>query len=232
VPREEIRRGRRGNGVGLLITLALHGGVLAAVGVAHSTPAPPVIENRSFVAAEMVKLGKPRDKFWLPRITQPPPPQAPPDRIKVAEDPNAAPTPKEAPKPEDAKISNKLKNALKRAQMLEKFVEEEQEVGEATGSRFGTSDHAVGDQYEAELKGMLQQNYNLPAGMAPDQISTPPVISFRLSEDGTVGDVKLMNSSGNPLVDDACVNAAKLTRKVTPPPPTYKKRKLGVSCEK
>ena len=51
MPREEIRRGRRGNGVGLLITLALHGGILAAVGVAHSTPAPPVIENRTFVSA-------------------------------------------------------------------------------------------------------------------------------------------------------------------------------------
>jgi TonB family protein len=231
VPREEIRRGRRGNGVGLLITLALHGGVLAAVGVAHSTPAPAPTENRSFVAAEMVKLGKPRDKFWLPRITQPPPPQAPPDQLKIAEDPNAAPTPKEAPKPEDPKISKNLKNALNRAKMLEKMVEEP-EVGEATGSRFGTADHAVGDQYEAEVKGMLQQNYNLPAGMAPDQIATPPVISFRLGEDGTISDVKLITSSGNPLVDDACVAAAKLTRKVAAPPPLYKKRKLGVSCEK
>jgi TonB family protein len=226
-----MRRGRRGNSAGLLITLALHAGVLAAVGVAHSTPSPPVIENRSFVSAEMVKLGKPRDKFWLPRITQPPAPKAPPEQIKVAEDPNAAPTPKEAPRPEDAKISKSLKNALKRAQMLENLTEEP-EIGEATGSRLGTSDHAVGDQYEAEIKGMLQQNYNLPAGMAPDQISTPPVVSFRLGDDGTLSDVKLLNSSGNPLVDDACVDAAKLTRRVTPPPPAYKKRKLGVSCEK
>src|SRR5262245_49863162 len=156
----------------------------------------------------MVKLGKPRDKFWLPRITQPPAPKAPPDQIKVAEDPNAAPTPKEAPKPDDAKISKQLKNALKRAQMLEN-VAEEQEIGEATGSRLGTSDHAVGDQYEAEIVGLLRQNYNLPAGMAPDQIPTPPMIAIRFSDDGTITDVKLVTPSGNPLVDDACVNAGK-----------------------
>lgn len=227
-----MRRGRRGNGVGMLITLALHGGVLAAVGVAHSSPAPEVAENRHFVAAEMVKLGKPRDKFWLPRITQPPAPKAPPDRIKIAEDPNAAAAPKEAPKPDDAKISKQLKNALKRAQMLEKLAEDEPEEGALNGSRLGTSNHAVGDQYEAEIVGMLRQNYNLPAGMAPDQIPTPPIVAIRLGDDGSISDVKLITSSGNPLVDDACVNAGKLTRKVTPPPPTYKKRKLGVSCEK
>lgn len=226
-----MRRGRRGNGVGMLITLALHGGVLAAVGVAHSTPAPAVVENRQFVAAEMVKLGKPRDKFWLPRITQPPAPKAPPDQIKVAENPNAAPAPKEAPKPEDAKISKQLKNALRRAQMLEKLAEEPEE-GALNGSRLGTSNQAVGDQYLAEITGMLMQNYNLPAGMAPDQIPTPPEIRFRLGEDGALSDVKLTKSSGNPLVDDACLAAAKQTRQVSPPPPTFKKRNLGASCEK
>lgn len=231
MPRDEIRRGRRGNGVGLVITLALHGAVLAAVGVAHSNPSPPATENRTFVVAEMVKLGKPRDKFWLPRVTQPPAPKAPPDQIKIAEDPNAAPTPKEAPKPEDAKISKQLKNALKRAQMLENMVEE-QEEGALNGSRLGASNQAVGDQYEAEIIGLLRQNYNLPAGMAPDQIPTPPLISIRFGDDGTITEVKLMTSSGNPLVDDACVNAGKLTGKVSPPPPTYKKRKIGVNCEK
>lgn len=231
MPRDDIRRGRRGNSMGLLITLALHGGVLAAVGVAHSSPAPPIIENRQFVAAEMVKLGKPRDKFWLPRITQPPAPKAPPEQIKVAQDPEAPPTPKEAPRPDDAKISKQLKNALKRAQMLENLAEEP-EVGDVNGSRLGTSNQAVGNQYEAEIVGLLRQNYNLPAGMAPDQIPTPPMISIRFSDDGSITEVKLVTSSGNPLVDDACVNAGKLTRQVSPPPPTYKKRKVGVTCEK
>ena len=67
-------------------------------------PQAPIIVQRDFVQAEMVKLGKPRDKFWLPRITQPPPPP-PPDAIKIADDPNAKPAPVEAPKLEDPKTS-------------------------------------------------------------------------------------------------------------------------------
>jgi TonB family protein len=230
--RGEIRRGRRGNSVGFLVTLALHGAVLATVGIVHSQPAPALMEKREFVTAEMVKLGKPRDKFWLPRITQPPRAVAPPDTLKIAEDPNAKAAPKEAPKPEDPKIAKELKSALSRARMLENMVPEEPDEGALNGSRFGTSNQAVGDQYLAEITGMLMQNYNLPAGMAPDQIPTPPVIRFHLGDDGTLSDVKLMNSSGNPLVDDACVDAAKLTRKVTPPPPTFRKRNLGAKCEK
>ena len=231
--RSEIRRGRRGNSVGLLVTLALHGAVLAAVTVAHGEEQPPLIVQRDFVVAEMVKLGKPRDKFWLPRITQPPRPKAPPDAVKVSEDPNAKAAPKEAPKPEDKDIKKDLRNALDRARKLaELAVPEESDEGALNGSHLGTSNQAVGDQYLAEIKGLLIQNYNLPAGMAPEQIATPPEIRFHLSDDGTLSDVKLLKSSGNPLVDDACVDAAKLTRRVPPPPPNFKKRNIGAACEK
>src|SRR6516225_5874631 len=84
---------------GLLITLALHGGLFAAIAAANSKEQPPLVIPRDFVVAEMVKLGKPRDKFWLPRITQPQRSTAPPDAVKVAEDPNAKAAPKEAPRP-------------------------------------------------------------------------------------------------------------------------------------
>ena len=195
--RGEIRHGRRGNSVGLLVTLALHGGVLAAVGIAHSQPTPPLIVQRDFVVAELVKFGKPRDKFWLPRITQPPRPQAPPDTLKVAEDPNAKAAPKEAPRPEDANISKNLRNALDRARKLEALATpEEPEEGALNGSKLGRSNQAVGDQYQAEVIGLLRPNYNLPAGIAPDQIQTPPEITFRIGPDGTLSDIKLSKSSG------------------------------------
>jgi TonB family protein len=232
VARAEIRRGRRGNGVGILVTVALHAGILIAVGVAHSQPAPPLIEKRDFVVAEMVKLGKPRDKFWLPRITQPPPPVAPPDTLKVSEDPDAKAAPKEAPRPEDPKISKNLKNALNRARMLESLAQEEPDEGALNGSKLGASNQAVGDQYLAEINGVLRQNYFLPAGLAPDQIATPPEIRFRFKDDGTISEVKLTKSSGNPLVDDACVDAARMTRKIPPPPPDFHKRGISVACEK
>ena len=231
--RTEIRRGRRGNSVGILVTLALHGAVLAAVAVAHGQEQPPLVVQHDYVMAEMVKLGKPRDKFWLPRITQPPPPKAPPDTLKIAEDPNAKAAPKEAPKPEDKDIKKNLKNALDRARKLAALAEpEDPDEGALNGSNLGTSNQAVGDQYLASIKGLLLQNYNLPAGMAPDSVSNPPEIRFHFSDDGTISDVKLTKSSGNPLVDDACVDAAKLARKVPPPPSTFKKRGISVACDK
>ena len=225
--REGIRRGSRRNFSGLLITVALHGGILLAVARAHSQPAPPMIVEHDFVQAEMVKLGKPRDKFWLPRITQPPPP--PPNAIKLSDDPNAKPA--EAPKPEDNNISKDLKHALERARKLEALAApEEPDEGALNGSKLGTANQAVGDQYLASIKGLLTQNFDLPAGIAPDQIPNPPEIKFHIGADGTLSDIKISKSSGNSFVDDACVDAAKLTAKVPPPPPGT--RGMRVQCEK
>ena len=83
----------------------------------------------------------------------------------------------------------------------------------------------------SEVSGLLRQNYNLPAGMSPDQISTPPVIRMTIGADGTLSNIKVTKSSGNALVDDACVSAAQLTRKV-PAPPGGRARGLAVECEK
>jgi TonB family protein len=229
--REGTRRGSRRSFAGLLITIALHGGIFLAVARAHNQQEAPLIVPHDFVRAELVKLGKPRDPFWLPRITQPPRPTAPPDQIKLSEDPNAKAAPKEAPRPEDPKISKELKNALERAKKLEALATpEEDEEGSLTGSKLGTANHATGDQYQAQVVGMLHQNYNFPAGITIDQIKSPPEILFHIQPDGTLAGIKLTQSSGNSCVDDACVDAAKLTGKVPPPPPTV--HGMRVQCEK
>jgi TonB family protein len=228
--RERIRRGSRRNFSGLLVTAALHAGVLLAVAAAHSRPEAPLLVPRDFVRAEMVKLGKPREKFWLPRIVQPQP-QAPPQAIKLADDPNAAPAPVEAPRPEDPKISKELKRALERARKLEALATAEPDEGALDGSRLGTSNQAIGDQYLAQIRGALLQNYNLPAGMSSDQIPTPPEVRFTIGADGNLSGIKLLKTSSNPLVDDACISAVQLTRKV-PPPPGGRARGLTIACEK
>jgi protein TonB len=228
--REVIRRGPRRNFAGLVITVALHGCVLLAVAAAHGKPEPPLIMPHDFVRAELVKLGKPRDPFWLPRITQPPRPTAPPNQLKLSEDPDAKAAPKEAPRPDDPKISKELKNALERAKKLEALAAPDDDEGSLTGSKLGVSNHAVGDQYQAEVIGLLHQSYNFPAGLTPDQIKNPPEILFHIAPDGTINDVKLTQTSGNNFVDDACVDAAKLTARVPPPPATV--HGMRVQCEK
>jgi TonB family protein len=228
--REVIRRGSRRNFAGILFTVALHGGVLLAVARAHNQPEPPLIMPHDFVRAELVKLGKPRDPFWLPRITQPPRPTAPPDQIKLSEDPDAKAAPKEAPRPEDPKISKQLKNALERAKKLEALAADDDDEGSLTGSKLGSSNHAVGDQYQAQVLGLMKPNFNFPPGLTPDQVPILPEITFHIAPDGTIGDVHLAKSSGNNFVDDACVDAAKMTGKVPPPPTTV--RGMRVQCIK
>jgi TonB family protein len=229
--RDGIRRGSRRSFSGLLITAALHGIIFLAVAAAHNKPDAPLIVPRDFVQAEMVKLGKPRDKFWLPKpVTRPPPP--PPDAIKLSEDPNAKAAPVEAPKLEDPKTSKEVRKALERARKLGALaVPDEPEEGALDGSKLGTSNQAVGDPYDAQVMGAITQNYNLPAGMTPDQIAQPPEIQFKVTADGTLTGAKLIKSSGNPLVDDACVSAAQQTRRVGPPP-GGRARPYAVACRK
>ena len=226
-----MRRGSRRSFSGLAITLALHGVIFMAVKSAHSRPQEPLIVARDFVQAEMVKLGKPRDKFWLPKVHAAPPPP-PPDAIKLADDPNAKPAPVEAPKIEDPKTSKEVRKALERARKLESLLPtDDPEEGALNGSKLGTSDRAIGDQYDAQVMGAITQNYSLPAGMTPEQIAQPPEIQFKVAADGTLAGAKLIKSSGNPLVDDACVSAAQQTRKVTPPP-GGRARAYAVACRK
>jgi TonB family protein len=233
VARDDIRRGPRRNFAGLVVTLALHGAILLTVARAHGKEEAPLIMRHDFVEAEMVKLGKPRDKFWLPRIVQPPRATAPPDTLKVAEDPNAKAAPREAPRPDDPLISKDLKRALERAKKLEALAApEEPDEGSLTGSKIGTSNQELGDQYLAQVKGTLLQNYALPAGIAPDQIAKPPTIQMTIGADGTLSGIKLRKTSGNSFVDDACVNAAQITRQVPPPPAQYSNHAIGVECDK
>ena len=105
---------------------------------------------RDFVQAEMVKLGKPRDKFWLPRITQPPPPP-PPDAIKLADDPERqGRRPSRRRSPRTRRPRRRCKNALERATKLGALaVPEDPEKATLTGSKLGTSNRAIGDQYDA-----------------------------------------------------------------------------------
>ena len=82
----------------------------------------------------------------------------------------------------------------------------------------------------AQVKGLLTQNFDLPAGIAPNQIANPPEIRFHIGADGTLSDIKLVKTSGNSFVDDACVSSAQTTRKVPPPPPSI--HGIRVACEK
>jgi colicin import membrane protein len=221
VPREKNRRASRRNLAGLLITLALHLGILGAVKIAHSQGDEPLVVPRDFVVARMVKLGKPREKFWLPRITQPPRPKAPPAVIKLSEDPNAAKAPVEAPRPDNPEISKDLRRALDRARKLEQLIPSEPEEGQLTGSASGTAAEATeGDAYATAIHDAIRKNWTTPEGLITDaQLARlTATIKIRVGDDGTILENRVLKSSGNNFYDDACITAIQATRKVPPPP--------------
>jgi len=225
--RQRNRRSSRRNFAGLLVTLALHGGALGAVKLAHSRGDTKVEVERDFVVAKMVKLGKPREKFWLPRIVEPPRPQAPPAAIKIADDPNAQPAPVEAPRPDNPDISKDLKRALDRARKLQALAEVEPEEGLATGSAEGTANEAsAGDEYATAISMAIRKNWNLPVGLvSPAELAKlKATVRVKVGDDGMLSDAKIVQSSGNSYFDESCLAAVQATTKVPPPPAALQKR--------
>jgi TonB family protein len=220
--RDKKRRVSSRNLAGIVITLLLHVAIFGVVARAHSRGDVPLEVPRDFVVARMVKLGKPREKFWLPRITQPPRPKAPPATIKVADDPNAPKAPTEAPRPENPEISKDLRRALDRARMLEKLADSEPEEGQATGSESGTAAEATaGDAYATALADAIRKRWTAPTGLVSDAELGRLVVSvkIKISEDGLITDSTVIKPSGNAYFDDSCTAAIQAAHRVPPPPP-------------
>jgi TonB family protein len=211
---------------GIAATLLIHVSLVALIYFAHIKSPPPAEAPRDMIVTQLVALGKPRDKFWLPRIVQPPRPKAPAPTLKVTDDANAAPAPKEAPRPEDADISKEMRRALKRAQLLAQGAEEAPE-GSLTGSPAGTSTQGVsGDEYATAIFNAIQRNWNTPTGLITDAELAGLSADIRMSirEDGTLGTPRIVKSSGNGYFDDSCIQAIKATGRVPPPPANERTR--------
>jgi len=209
---------------GIFVTALIHAALGGLVWYGNVKDEPREEKEREIVLTEMVKLGKPREKFWLPRIVEAPPPPPVEPTIKVAEDLNAPPVdrtkekPPEKP-PEKQDLSKKVQEVLNRRRAMLQGAAEPDE-GLETGSRLGTSNVATeGDPYATLIASMIRENWNVPQGMTVgDVISLETRIRIQLAEDGTLLDPKITKSSGNQLYDDTCIQAIQATRKVPPPP--------------
>jgi len=221
-----IRPLGRGSSLGgIAATVLIHVSLIALIYFAHVKSPPPAEAPRDMIVTQLVALGKPREKFWLPRIVQPPRPKAPAPTLNLTDDPNAAPAVKEAPKLEDADISKDMRRALKRAQMLAQATEEPAE-GSLTGSAEGTSTHGTtGDEYATAVFNAIRRNWVTPTGLVSDAELTTLVTVMRISisPEGNLLSPMVKQSSGNDFYDDSCVQAVKATAKVPPPPPAFKR---------
>ena len=217
--------GRGSSFGGIAATLLIHVSLIALIYFAHIKSPPPVEVPRDMIVTQLVALGKPREKFWLPRIVQPPRPKAPAPTLNLTDDPNAKPAVKEAPKVDDADISKDMRRALKRAQLLAQATEEPAE-GSLTGSAEGTSTHGTtGDEYATAVYSAIKRNWVTPTGLVTEAELATLVTVMRISitPEGVMQNPMVKQSSGNEYFDDSCVQAVKATGKVPPPPPTFKR---------
>jgi TonB family protein len=219
---------------GVLATLAIHLGLVGLVYYAHVKSPARTEEVHDVLITRTISLGKPREKFWLPRLVQPPKPKAPPPTIKLSDDLAAPAAKKEAPRPPDADISKELKRAHDRARALARNLAEEPPEGSLTGSEHGTANEAsAGDAYATAVYEAIKKNWNVPAGLSVgDVINLDTEVRISISDDGTILAPRMTKSSGNGLYDDSCVQAVAATRKVPPPPASVRARyRRGVVLE-
>jgi len=208
---------------GMFATLLIHVSLGALIYFAHVKSPPPIEQPRDLIVTRLVALGKPREKFWLPRIVQPPKPKMP--VLNLTDDPNAAPAPKEAPKVEDADISKEMRRALKRAQLLAQAAPEEPAEGSLTGSPLGRATQGQeGDAWATQVDAIIRNAWVTPVGLITDAElqNLKAKVRISISDDGKLANPVVKQSSGNQYFDDSCVQAVKTAGKVPPPPPGYK----------
>ena len=203
--------GRGSSFGGIAATLAIHASLIALIYFAHIKAPPPIEAPRDMIVTQLVALGKPRDKFWLPRIVHPPRPKAHARVLRVTDNPNAAAAPKDAPRPEDAELAKEVRRALERAKLLSQdLAPEETPEGSLTGSAEGTSTRgSSGDAYATAIYLAIRKNWNTPTGLVTDTELQGLLAEVHISigEDGTLTNPQVRKSSGNQFFDESCLQA-------------------------
>ncbi len=216
----------RASGAGVVVTILVHGAIATVVFISQIQSPPRPEAPRDMIVTQLVKFGNPRPKYWLPRIVQPKP-KAPPPVLKVTENPNAPPAPKEAPKVDDVEISKDLRHALQRAQALARASADEPTEGSLTGSEQGVATQATsGDEYATAVHEAIRKNWSAPSGLVNDSdlARLEADVRVSISDDGTLLGPRIDKASGNQFFDDSCVQAVKATGRVPPPPAALRAR--------
>ena len=202
----------------ILLTVVLHAGVLGAAFISQLfTTHGPTISKESYVDAQLVRFGKPRDLSFLPhkegRVKDKPP------ELKVAKDLNALPHIEDK---KDQKDIDPLKKT--HAEVFKNLKDDNEGVqatneGSLTGSRAGTATEAKGDPYILQLVDQIGSAWRVPTTLTDAQLSKLKAAAcLTISESGMLTSYKIVESSGNSQFDSS-LDAALSTTKQLPAPP-------------
>ncbi len=205
---------------GIALTMAVHGLVFAVAYLARAqAAAKPLLVTNTFVDAQLVKFGKPRDLTFLPHKQGEvkPPPQ--PNEIKVARDLHDLPHIDE--KTEKPVEVDPLKKT--HAELFKQQTEQEgaapSEEGSLTGSRAGNATEAKGDPYILLLVDRIGSAWNVPTTIKDSELRNLSADTcLTINSDGKLTRFEIERASGNSQFDSS-LEAALATIHDLPPPP-------------
>jgi len=206
--------------VGLLITLAVHGGVLGFVWLAHRQQPDtekPVLGN--FVDAQLVKFGKPRDTSFLPHKDGVMKNKVQKAEIKLAKDEHA---PINTEKEEKAEVDPLTKTHAELFKNLKDTDQPEavsEEGGSLQGSHAGTASEAKGDPYILQLIDQIGSAWSVPTTIRDAELKDLSAdVCLTIDGSGALTGFTFMRKSGNGQFDSS-LEATLGTIKSLPPPP-------------
>jgi hypothetical protein len=206
--------------VGIIITVGVHAAVVAVAlwSRAGASEKPPSVGT--FVDAQLVRFGKPRDLSFLPHKSGVVKNNVKPDAIKIAKDEKELPRLDKKPEPDKydplKKTHAELFKSLKDPDQPEAV---EDQTGSQTGSRAGTATEAKGDPYIQAIVDAIGSQWQVPTTIKDEQLANLSAdVCFFIGDDGTLQRYAFERKSGNSQFDSS-LDAALSTVKMLPAPP-------------
>jgi TonB family protein len=168
----------------------------------------PAIEPQNVIAAEFVKLGKPFDPTKLPNRKVPPIAKRKPDGVVVSKDAQEKPEEKkEEKKPEKDTQESLLDNLVERSKDFAEDVEPLEEEGDPNGIKEGTATEAkAGDIYRGQLAIFFRRNFTVP-NVVQNPEKKRAIVAVVIASDGALRSAEVSRTSGDPLFDQAALDA-------------------------
>jgi hypothetical protein len=205
----------------------VHAGVLGGYYLtrAHAASAPPLGPG-TFVDAQLVRFGRPRDLSFLPHKQGVVKTTAPPDAIKVARDLSALPRLDKDKEPPPQDRIDPLKKT--HAELFKHINDDQPEavvedgVGSPTGSRAGTATEAKGDPYILALIDQIGSSWAVPTTIKDSELATLSAdVCLTISGDGVLTHYEFTRKSGNSQFDSSLEATLGTTRKLPAPPERF-----------
>ncbi len=180
----------------------------------------PVLSKDSFVDAQLVRFGKPRDLSFLPhkegRVKDKPP------EIKVAKDMNALPHLEDKKDPKDIDPLKKTHAEAFKNLDDNEGVQASNE-GSLTGSRAGTATEAKGDPYILSLIDQIGTAWTVPTTLKDSELANLSAdVCLTIADSGAFSSYTIVRKSGNSQFDSSLDATLSMIKKLPPPPEKWR----------